>query len=70
MKYFVKSFWRGIGVSTSILCFIAAITCFVLAAIGVLMIVLGGEITWEVPLTLTVAGVPLGAAAYAINEAL
>lgn len=69
MKHFVKSFWRGIGVATSILGFIGAITCFVLAAIGVL-VVLGGEITWKVPLILAVAGIPLGALAYAINEVL
>lgn len=69
MKYFIKNFLRGIGVATSILCFIAAVTCFILTAVGVLM-VLAGEITWKVPLALAGAGILLGATSYAVNEML
>lgn len=69
MKYFIKNFLRGIGVAASTLCFIAAVTCFVLTAVGVLM-VLEGEITWKVPLALAGAGILLGATAYAVSEVL
>lgn len=69
MKYFIKNFLRGIGVAASTLCFIAAVTCFVLTAVGVLM-VLAGEITWKVPLALAGAGILLGATAYAVSEVL
>lgn len=69
MKYFIKNFMRGIGVATSILCFIAAVTCFILTAVGVLM-VLAGEITWKVPLALAGAGILLGATTHAICETL
>ena len=69
MKYFIKNYLRGIGVATSILCLIATVVCFILAAVGALM-VLRGEITWKVPLVLAAAGMPLGAASYAIGEML
>lgn len=69
MKYFIKNFLRGIGVAASILFFITAVTCFVMTAVGVLM-VLEGEITWKVPLALAGAGILLGATSYAVNEAL
>lgn len=69
MKYFIKNFLRGIVVATSILCFIAAVTCFILAAVGVLMM-LAGEITWRTPLGLAGAGILLGATSYGISETL
>ena len=69
MKYFIKNFLRGIVVATSILCFIAAVTCFILAAVGVLMM-LAGEITWRTPLGLAEAGILLGATSYGISETL
>lgn len=69
MKYFLRNFLRGIGVATSMLCFIATVACFVLATVGVMM-VLAGEITWKVPLVLAAAGILLGATSYAISETL
>ncbi|MBQ7824964.1 MAG: hypothetical protein IJ337_01250 [Clostridia bacterium] len=69
MKYFIKNFLRGIGVATSILCVIAAVACFILTAVGVLM-VMGGEITWKVPLVLAGVGILLGAMSYAVSETL
>ncbi|MBP3521995.1 MAG: hypothetical protein J6M56_00295 [Clostridia bacterium] len=69
MKYFIKNFLRGIGVAASILFFVAAVTCFILTAVGVLM-VLAGEITWRTPLGLAGEGILLGAASYAISEML
>lgn len=69
MKYFIKNYLRGIGVATSILCLIATVVCFILAVVGVLM-VLAGEITWKVPPVLAAAGILLGATSYAISETL
>lgn len=69
MKYFINAFMRGIGVATSILCFIATVVCFVLAAVGVLM-VLAGEITWKIPLALAGTGILLGAMSYAVRDVI
>ena len=50
-------------------CAIAAVICFILAAVGVLMM-LAGEITWRTPLGLAGAGILLGATSYGISETL